>query len=149
MDIFPTLIVLTGVERIPKCKHIDDPPTTQCLQGESYADEFLPSRRQRRLGGDGDGQQQLTQPKQYAFSQWPFQPWGPNATQLREGYSVRSSKGFRYTTYVPYSFSVGGTCKGDWLAPRGDEELYDYNVDPWETVNHATNASYLLWLISH
>ena len=91
IDIFPTIIELTGVAAIPKCTNIDDPPTTHCLQGESYASEFLP----RLLADVGQHQ---PPPKQYAFSQWPFDPWGPNLTKFREGYSVRSSKGFRYTT---------------------------------------------------
>ena len=47
-----------------------------------------------------------------------------------------------FFTDVPYSFSLGERCEGDWLAPRGDEELYDYNVDQWETVNRVANASY-------
>jgi arylsulfatase A-like enzyme len=129
IDIFPTLIQLTGVAAIPKCKNVDDPPTTQCLQGQSYATEFLTS--------EGEA----SPPLHYAFSQWPFSPWGPNATAgLREGYSVRSAKGYRYTTYVSYNATE---CSGDWTAPRGDEELYDYNVDPWETVNRAGNATYV------
>ena len=74
IDIFPTLIEILGVEPISKCQHVDDPPTTLCLQGESYASEFIAGQQ---LAG--------VVPKQYAFSQWPYQPWGPNTTGLREG----------------------------------------------------------------
>ena len=31
-----------------------------------------------------------------------------------------------------------------WGAEAHDAELYDYNTDFWETLNFATNASYLL-----
>ena len=41
--------------------------------------------------------------KEHAFSQWPFPKWGANTTGLREGYTVRSAAGYRYTTYVPYN----------------------------------------------
>ena len=47
---------------------------------------------------------------------------------LREGYTVRSASGYRYTTYVPYSLA---TFSGNWSGPVGDEELYDYNTDRW------------------
>ena len=143
IDIFPTIIGLTGVPTIPKCQNLDDPPTTQCLQGESFAAEFLPrsnsqGTRRNESVSKADWSVMIDTPKRYAFSQWPYQPWG-NATELREGYSVRSALGYRYTVYVPYNFS---DCAGNWWGPRGDEELYDYNIDPWESVNRAHNASY-------
>ena len=31
---------------------------------------------------------------------------------------------------------------GNWSAGPGDEELYDYNNDKWETTNFASNTSY-------
>lgn len=132
IDIFPTLIALTGQPTIPKCNGIDQPPTTRCLQGESYATEFIAG-----AVADGTSALQLT-PKQYAFSQWPYPKWG-NETGLREGYTIRSTSGYRYTTYVPYDIS---TFTGDWAAPLGDEELYDYNIDRWETTSYAEHADY-------
>lgn len=83
IDIFPTLIELTGVPPLPKCTGIDQPPTVACLQGDSIASEFLSSAAP-------------SPPKKYAFSQWPFPKWG-NETVLREGYTVRSTDGYRYT----------------------------------------------------
>ena len=124
IDIFPTLVELTGLPVIPKCDGIDQPPTTSCLQGESYASEFLAL--------------QPTTPKKYAFSQWPYPKWG-NETGLREGYTIRSASGYRYTTYVPYDVD---TFAGDWNAPLGDEELYDYNIDKWETTSFADHTNY-------
>jgi arylsulfatase A-like enzyme len=37
IDIFPTLIELASLPALPLCEGIDQPPTTACLQGESYA----------------------------------------------------------------------------------------------------------------
>lgn len=127
IDIFPTLIDLAALPSLPKCDGIDQPPTTECLQGESYASEFVATTP--ALGAP---------PKTYAFSQWPYPKWG-NETGLREGYTVRSSAGYRYTTYVPYSVD---NFSGDWHAALGDEELYDYNIDKWETTSFAGYANY-------
>ena len=126
IDIFPTLVELAGIPALPACHGLDQPPTTACLQGESFASEFLTPVAV------------VAAPKLYAFSQWPFPAW-KNETVLREGYTVRSATGYRYTTYVPYS---SATFTGNWSAPVGDEELYDYNTDRWETTNFAYNATY-------
>merc|ERR1712226_1714470 len=40
VDFFPTAIDLMGLPTIPKCTGVDQPPTVECLQGSSYADEF-------------------------------------------------------------------------------------------------------------
>jgi arylsulfatase A-like enzyme len=92
IDIFPTILELTGTPSLPKCHGIDQPPTTLCLQGESYASEFIV------------GSTPPSPPKQYAFSQWPYPKWG-NETGLRQGYTVRSATGYRYTQceYCSYS----------------------------------------------
>jgi arylsulfatase A-like enzyme len=136
IDIFPTIVELVGAPPLPKCEGIDQPPTVVCLQGESYAREFLPTGR--TLAGGAVAPLLSPKPKQHAFSQWPFKKWG-NETGLREGYTVRSAAGFRYTRYVPYNTS---SFSGDWAAAGDDEELYDYNIDPWETTNFASNGSY-------
>jgi arylsulfatase A-like enzyme len=133
IDIFPTLVELTGLPPLPKCEGIDQPPNVACLQGESYASEFLPEGVVKTP----------SKPKQYAFSQWPFPAWG-NQTMLRQGYTVRSAKGYRYTYYVPYNIT---SYTGDWTsggdnAAANDDELYDYTNDPYETTNFAKNASY-------
>jgi arylsulfatase A-like enzyme len=86
IDIFPTLVELTGVPALPKCGGLDQPPTVECLQGESIASEFV-------------GTAVPSPPKQHAFSQWPYPKWG-NETGLREGYTVRSADGYRYTYVV-------------------------------------------------
>jgi arylsulfatase A-like enzyme len=105
IDIFPTVVALTGVAAIPSCTGVDQPPTTLCLQGTSYATEFLPAQPVRGGGAQASAPAPSVlplppAPKRYAFSQWPFPKWG-NETALREGYTVRSASGFRYTTYVP------------------------------------------------
>ena len=80
-----------------------------CLQGESYASEFIV--------GSGPP----SPPKQYAFSQWPYPKWG-NETGLRQGYTVRSATGYRYTQYVPYDTT---TFTGNWSEALVDDiELY-------------------------
>ena len=115
LDIFPTLLDLTGTPALPKCQGVDQPPTVHCLQGESYAAEFLPS-------STPPGAAAAAPRKQFAFSQWPFAKWPaskshfspmfPNATELREGYTVRSAAGYRYTQYVPYD--CVGSFRGNW-----------------------------------
>jgi len=126
LDLFPTLLDLTGLPRLPKCEGLDQPPSVACLQGESYASEFgLPGLP-------------TVAPKKFAFTQWPYPKWG-NETRLRMGYTVRSTDGYRYTEYVPYNVV---TFRGQWAAESEDPELYDYNLDPWETTNFALNASY-------
>jgi iduronate 2-sulfatase len=127
VDIFPTLIDLTGLPKLPKCEGVDQPPSVACLQGESYASEF---------GMHGIAP---TVAKKYAFTQWPYPKWGKNVTGFRMGYTVRSSDGYRYTEYVPYDPL---TFHGRWTAESGDPELYNYNDDYWETRNWALNASY-------
>ena len=52
---------------------------------------------------------------------------------------MRSTSGYRYTTYVPYNAT---SFRGDWSAPQGDEELYDYIRDKWETTNWASASNY-------
>ena len=128
IDLFPTLVELAKLPALPACEGTDQPPTTLCLQGTSFAGEFFaPAPAAAGLGG-------AAELKQYAFSQWPY----PDP-RLREGYTVRSAAGYRYTTYVPYNLT---TFSGDWTGPVGDEELYDYNTDRWETTNFAYNGSY-------
>merc|ERR1712048_750929 len=127
IDLFPTLLELTGVPQLPKCEGLDQPPSVICLQGESYASEFgLPGLS-------------VTAPKKYAFTQWPYPKWG-NETTLRMGYTVRSSDGYRYTEYVPYDRT---TFRGHWAHESEDPELYDYSNDPWETTNFAQNPSHV------
>lgn len=135
IDIFPTIVELTRLPALPKCEGVDQPPSVLCLQGESFASEFMDATAQALTS---HARPSTAPPKQYVFSQWPFAPWGPQKA-LRQGYTVRSASGYRYTTYVPYSTA---TFKGEWSATGGDEELYDYNADPWETTNFAANASY-------
>jgi len=123
IDIFPTILELTGTQPPPSCQGMDQPPTVECLQGESYASLF----NGQPDVGDGNTS------KQFAFSQWP-------QSDHRMGYTVRSSKGFRLTEYVPYK--AMRVPPGDWSG-IGDIELYDYNMDPWEFKNHATNQTYI------
>lgn len=120
VDLFPTLIELTGVDPLPFCKG-DEPPSVACLQGESYADEFIQDTPEAG--------------KAYAFSQWP------GAKDLSSmGYTVRSRDGFRYTEYVPYSKQ---DYNGTW-APASEpskENLFDYTADYWETVDWSKSKA--------
>jgi hypothetical protein len=123
-----------GVPKIPKCTGVDQPPTVLCLQGESYADEFL--------APDALGLANTkSTPKQHALSQWPYPAREGNHKDFRMGYTVRSSDGFRLTQYVPYSHI---THSGNWLSPTGEDdlELYDYNTDPDERTNQAADPKY-------
>jgi hypothetical protein len=60
-------------------------------------------------------------------------------TNFRQGYTVRTSDGFRYTEYVEYDTK---RFVGNWTDTAIDPELYDYNIDKWETTNFATNTTY-------
>ena len=55
------------------------------------------------------------------------------------GYTVRSKGGYRYTEYVEYNTT---TFRGVWGAESSDPELYNYNIDKWETTNFATDSQY-------
>jgi arylsulfatase A-like enzyme len=131
LDFFPTAIDLVGLPKISKCTGIDQPPTVLCLQGESYATEFMPA-----LSAPVD----TPAPKQYAFSQWPYRASKINK-YFRMGYTVRSKAGFRLTQYVPYDLK---THSGTWadILGKDDLELYNYNTDPDERVNQAANPEY-------
>lgn len=132
VDFFPTALELVGLPEIPKCTGVDQPPTVLCLQGDSYADEFLLPALASSAATT------LSTPKQHTFSQWPYPTKRGNGKEFRMGYTVRSNDGFRLTQYVPYNER---TFKGDWLSPLNtdDLELYDYNTDPDERLNQAAN----------
>jgi arylsulfatase A-like enzyme len=147
IDFFPTLLELAGVPAMARCSGVDQPPTTACLQGVSYADEFA-ARGSEGQGSEGEGEGSEGKSeggagKQYAFSQWPTgaeQDHGGNATgPLRMGYTVRSAAGFRYTEYVKYDEAAH---VGTWGAQSSDPELYDYTADLWETTNRALDPAY-------
>ena len=99
-----------------------------CVQGSSYAAEFLPAASAP------------APPKQFAFTQWPYAKWGAEK-RFRQGYTVRSVDGYRYTEYVYYNLT---TFRGEWHSAGAydDIELYDYNLDKWETTNFAADASH-------
>merc|ERR1719215_653872 len=126
IDLFPTLVELTGLPALPTCRGLDQPSSVTCLQGQSYASEFGLSGTRAEAG------------KQYAFTQWPYEAWGKQKT-FRMGYTVRSDDGFRFTEYVPYDRE---TFRGQWATESNDPELYDYTRDRWETTNVALDASY-------
>ena len=147
LDWFPTVVDLAGLPVPPKCRGLDQPPTVECLQGDSYADEF------GLLAGAGGTARTGVAPK-YAFSQWPEPSGAPSlgVTFFRMAYSVRSADGFRLTEYVPYSLTnytgtwplasdPGGEDNGG--GGGGDLELYAYAEDPHEmsnVVGFATHA---------
>eukprot|EP00035_Acanthoeca_spectabilis_P000526 m.73923 g.73923 ORF g.73923 m.73923 type:complete len:208 (-) comp10255_c0_seq1:52-675(-) len=135
IDFFPTAIDLMGLPTIPKCTGLDQPPTVLCLQGDSYASEFVPALATSRPRSAGP-------PKENVFSQWPYPVnQSPGEKVFRMGYTVRTADGYRFTQYVPYSQL---THRGVWanLQHDDDMELYDYNNDPDERANQAANPSY-------
>jgi len=67
--------------------------------------------------------------KKYAVSQWPS---GKNT-----GYSFRTDK-YRYTVWLNGKKSVDNVTDKDIMA----QELYDYENDPLETVNHIDEKKY-------
>ena len=88
VDFFPTVVDLLGVAPIRQCDGVDQPPTVQCVQGESYADEFVPVLANVRG--------RASTRKQLAFSQWAYPlAESPGASTFRMGYTVRSSDGYR------------------------------------------------------
>ena len=85
LDFFPTVIDLMGLPSIAACTGVDQPPTVQCLQGESYAAEFLPSLAASAAANV---------PKANVFSQWPYPAnQSPGKKVFRMGYTVRTSTG--------------------------------------------------------
>lgn len=155
IDFFPTIVDLAGLPQLPACQGVDQPPTVECLQGLSYAAEFEETHA-AELGKD---EPPVTKPadvlsngngKQYAFSQWPQPQGGPSlgVPFYRMGYTVRAATGFRLTEYVPYSVRNYTGVWSSFAAPSStspyanDLELYDYNVDRYETTNQAYNATY-------
>jgi iduronate 2-sulfatase len=80
LDLFPTLVELAGLPAVPKCTGTaagDQPPSVLCLQGESYADEFLQPQDGLLLLGaiqDGVGSSPGAAAKQYAFTQFAYPP---------------------------------------------------------------------------
>jgi len=146
VDWFPTVVDLAGLAVPPRCRGLDQPPTVECLQGDSYADEFGSHPRAGSTVGINIGTGTGVASK-HAFSQWPEPSGAPSlgVPFFRMAYSVRSADGFRLTEYVPYSLS---NYTGTWPTPApessgggggggGDDdlELYDYTVDPHETSN--------------
>ena len=126
-----------GLPTIPACTGVDQPPTVLCLQGVSYADEFVPALAQ--------GPAKASAPKKNVFSQWPYsENNSPGATDGRMGYTVRTDDGYRLTWYVKYTIF---THKGTWPAgapAAADLELYDYNLDYDETINQASGSALAL-----
>jgi iduronate 2-sulfatase len=113
LDLFPTIVELTGLPALPQCEGIDQPPTTLCVQGSSYASEFLPSH---------NSSEQASPAKGYAFTQWPHYNYNPQTNSsfnngtysFRMSYTVRSATGYRFTQYVPYD--PIHTHRGNWSA---------------------------------
>ena len=142
VDWFPTVVDLTGLAVPPKCHGLDQPPTVECLEGDSYADEFGSRPSAGSTVGIGTVGTGTGVASKHAFSQWPEPSGAPSlgVPFFRMAYSVRSADGFRLTEYVPYSLS---NYTGTWPTPAsepsggGDDdlELYDYTVDPHETSN--------------
>ena len=135
VDFFPTAIELMGLPKIAPCAGVDQPPAVLCLQGESYADEFIPAPALQAPSPPKE-------PKLYAFSQWPYPIIeSPGEKRFRMGYTVRGAGGYRLTQYVLYNRT---SFRGDWTEePTHDDlELYDYNTDPHETTNQAANPTY-------
>ena len=151
VDLYPTLLELTGLPQMRSCVG-DEGPTSLCLQGESYASEFINGAPVREA-------------KKYAYTQWMYgqihpgdDSRGPTIERLQDedvapyhvqdrkpvvphniGYTVRSDAGYRLTEYYPYNHT---TFSANWDGGMLAREFYDYNMDPLETVNQVHNSSY-------
>ena len=109
-----------------------------CLQGESYADEFLRCGARGDCTADAAVADGVVEGKKYAFTQFAYPPTKVKGVDMpenfRQGYTVRSSDGYRYTEYVDYD---PVKFQGHWTDTPIDAELYDLNADQWETTNAA------------
>lgn len=122
VDLFPTLVDVAGLPMPPPCDG-DEPPSTVCLQGRSFASE---------LGVKTANPPQP--PKQAAFSQFPRQGAG---LPLRMGYALRTAR-WRYVEWVGYNES---SYRPAW-GTLHSRELYDMAADYHETTNVADDASH-------
>ena len=64
-DIFPTIVELTRLPALPKCEGVDQPPSVLCLQGESFASEFMDATAQALTS---HARPSTAPPKQYVLS---------------------------------------------------------------------------------
>lgn len=126
VDIFPTLVELTGLKRnVRKCKRHDR--SKLCFEGKSLVSVM-------RKGFHSS--HNTVQP--YAYSQYPrpgVDPWVKTDKPLLKdikimGYSIRTSR-YRYTEWISFNST---TFKRNWNKIYGIE-LYDHMYDPYESNN--------------
>ena len=120
VDMFPTLVELTGHPSLPHCpQRTSSSSVSLCTEGSSLVPLFH--------------DQNTDKWKDRVFYQYPR---FVSATKDCMGYSMRTRR-YRYTEWVRYDYSTGGI--PNW-EDKCSVELYDHSVDPHETNNIAIDA---------
>lgn len=130
VDLFPTLVDLAGLEKIPKCP-LKSENIELCTEGDSLLPLII---------NEAKNTSNKINWKSSVFSQYPRPGEIPSSTpnsdkpKLKDieimGYSIRT-KQYRYTEWVGWNSK---TFKANWTDVK-DIELYDHFIDPDENLN--------------
>ncbi|KAJ0179161.1 hypothetical protein K1T71_004873 [Dendrolimus kikuchii] len=127
INIFPTLVDLANLARIPQCTNTKD--KSLCIQGKSL-EPFI--------------YQNITS-RSFAISQYPrpsvYPQKNSDKPRLKKikimGYSIRTKR-YRYTEWISFNNTLFTI---NWNKKHGIE-LYDHKLDPYESINLRTNKHY-------
>ncbi|XP_023718635.1 iduronate 2-sulfatase isoform X3 [Cryptotermes secundus] len=145
VDIFPTLVELTGLPVVPPLCPVNSSLVQLCTEGISIG-PVVEDAVFRKVQGTEARNRHLEQKwKTGVFSQYPrpglFPTLKPNSDKPRlkqikvMGYSLRTSR-HRYTEWVLFDRK---NFKPDWKYVIS-RELYDHQVDPEENMNIADRS---------
>lgn len=123
VDLMPTLADVSGIPVPPLCVG-DEPPTSLCVHGTSWAGELGVSHATPAPA-----------PKTAAYSQFPRSGQGYKRTRM--GYTIRTAT-LRYVEWVDYNQTTFRAEFGHVYS----RELYNYTADYHETTNLAGDARY-------
>ncbi len=118
VDVFPTVVEALGLPQVPLCPEVGSDTVSLCREGNS----LLPLMREPSR----------SQWKMAAFSQ------KYSGSDKVMGYSMRTVR-YRYTEWTP--FDPFGEDRPSWEEIVG-AELYDYKLDPEETLNRVDDPKY-------